>query len=403
MNLNKINLSININQLQSTQMEPTNTPTENIPAPLPNQISTTYTEFDVTRLACTPAEQKMIPGTGPGTDKPPGFYYQIPLMYNFGTPDVRILNEFLIEGCEMETKYGIQTKPNQQGTGLDHTIVCRFDVGNLEHNQFMSTINSIHGGCCHIIYAMRGAVKIYDFNASSPGGLFKNPVFRPRDEVTGEYIQGRAPSIYFKLFCRGQAPYEEKTLFTAPDGKPTRWELLRHVEMKFIPLIRVKRLYCGGGKASLQMEVASAVITKIAPRNTTTLQMNTIHRLQQSRPELSDTVAAQLARLSTERQEGLSNTTTTDQQNEDTQPTFSGITPTGGRNLTHSVQNNSNPNMNGSLPNMNGSLPNIPALNMQPNMQDFTGAAPVRSVIPAVNVLNNQTPSPGTKSVIQFN
>ena len=371
----------------------------------------TYTDFAVTRLSCTPSEQKTIPGTGPQAVPPsaPQYYYQVPLMYNFGTPEVRILTEFLFEGCEMDTQFGIQSKAGQSGR-MEHSVMCRFDVNNPEHNRFIESIGQIHAGCAYILQQMKGAVKLYNFNAQTPQmaeatGL-KNPVYRARDEVTGDVIQGRAPSMFLKLFSRGKAPMVEQTLFTDLNGKTIPWALMENVEMKFIPLLHVKRIYVGGGKASIQMEVVSAIVTSIRARGTATRQLGTAARLLENRPELADLVAGQLAKLTTDRQDqmlgGLIPQTTDTNATGENQPTFAGITPTG-RQPAQPVQGNYQQMATitaTQIPTNTTTLPNIPALGAtQPTMQDFTATAPIRApVIPAVVVPNaaQRTPSPGT-------
>lgn len=378
-----------------------NTPTQP-EATQPNQVNqdySTYIDFTVTRLSCTTSEQKTIPGTGPQATppSPPQYYYQIPLMYNFGTDENRHLKEFFFEGCELNTQFGIQSKPGQSGR-IEHSVMCRFDSNNQEHNNFIEAVGQIHAGCAYILSQMKGSVKLYNFNASSPQmaeatGL-KNPIYRARDEVTGEVIQGRSPSMFLKLFSRGKPPLIEQTLFTGLDGKPIPWALMKGVEMKFIPLIHVKRIYVGGGKASIQMEVISAVVTSIRARNTTSLQIGTIQRLQHARPELADSVAAQLAKLTIDRQDHMLDSAVPPSPEQNTvtdQPTYAGITPTGQRQMANSVQSGTQP--------VPSTLPNIPALGGNPTMQDFTANAPIRApVIPAVTVPNaaQKTPSPGT-------
>lgn len=351
------------------QIEP-NQPNQNEPnQPIPTLV--TYANFTITRLTCTSAESKIVPGTGPNAVPPsnPQSYSIIPLMYNFGELDDRKLSDLLYEGCEMESPYGIQIKEGQSGR-KEQSIMCKFDVNDAENLRFIESVNQLHIGCAYILHSMKGTVKLPMFNNSTPEmaeatGL-KNPVFRPRDPTTSEIIQGRSPSMYLKLFNRGKPPMVEQTLFTGLDGKPIPWALLQGVEMKFIPLILVKRIYIGGGKGSIQMEVQSAIVTFIRARNTSTRQTETIQRLQQSRPALQDAVSAQLAKLTIDRQEQMLGNMTPQQQSlgsSEAQPTYAGIAPTGQRP---------------------GTLPSIPPLGgPQPTMQDLTSMAPTRSpVIP---------------------
>jgi len=289
-------------------------------------------------------------------------------MYNFGDGERKVLRDFVIEGPEMTSSQGIITKDGQSGK-KEYSIMCKFDQSNQTNAEFIETINKVHGGVAFILKQLKGAVKLYNFNADMPEATgLKNPVYRARDEVTGEPIQGRAPSMFLKLFSRGKPPMVEQTLFTDIMGKPIPWTLIQGVDVSFIPCIHVKRIYIGGGKASIQMEVLSAVVTSIRARNTTTKQTTTLRRLQDERPELADTVSAQLAKLSLDRQEQLlaqpATTTQTTQgtaTSQVTQPTFAGITP------------QRQPNHNDTTM-TTGNIPNIPT-----NMGDFTAGAPMRT------------------------
>jgi hypothetical protein len=358
------------------QIEPTQSAEPNQPIP----TYTTYVDCTVSRLTCTSAEQKTVP-TAPNAppSTTPQTYYIIPLMYNFASTleADRKLNDFLYEGCEMDSPYGIQTNEGQSGR-KEYSVMCKFDLSDAENVRFIESTNEIHRGCAFILHSMKGVVKLPHFNASTPEMIeatgLKNPIFRPRDPTTSEIVQGRAPSMYLKLFSRGKPPMVEQTLFTGLDGKPIPWALLQGVEMKFIPLILVKRIYIGGGKASIQMEVQSAIVTFIRARNTSTRQTTTIQRLQQARPALQDTVSAQLAKLTLDRQEqmlGSMQPQQPAQSSSESQPTYAGITSTG-----------QHP----------GTLPSIPPLGgPQPSMQELTSSAPTRSpVIPMAGVPQGQ-------------
>lgn len=355
----------------TTELTQTTQPTQNQSTEIPSFVQ--FNDYTNLKLSCTPAEQKTIPGTGPNAKppSPPSYYYQIPLMYNFGTDAHKVLNDFLLEGPEFETGSGITSKPGQSGR-LDNSIMIKFDLNNPDHIRFVEINGQIHAGCAWILQQMKGQVKLPHFKAEDPEATgLKNPIYYPRDELSGEIIQGRAPSMFFKLFTRGKAPQIDQTLFTDVNGKPIPWSLLSGVEMKFIPLLHIKRLYIGGGKASIQMEMVSAIVTSIRSRNSTTRQLATIQRLHAERPELSDMVSAQLAKLSSERQEALlgpsvmSMSDHSDPNDSGNQPTFAGI-------LGPSASSPS-------------SIPSIPGAAIT-SIQDFTAGAPPR--IPTTMQLN---------------
>ena len=357
-------------------------------APTATPTYVVYNEYTNGKLSCSPPEKKTVPGTGPSA-KPPSpeqNYFNIPLLYNFASDGSKSYGELQLEGCEMTTALGLRSQANAQTGRVEHSMMTRFDMNNPEQARFLQVIDEIHAGSAYIVQQYKVAVKMPRFNAEMAQDTgFKHPVYRPLDEVTGQPSEGRQPSMFFKLFQRGKAPFCEQTMFTDVQGKVIPWTLLQNVEMRFIPLLHFKRVYVGGGKISLQIEMLSAIVTSIKGRGTTTNQMSTISRLQQARPELVDSVAAQLAKLTSDRQDQLlagSVTSTTNPQEaveqQQAQPTFSGIVP-----------NRSGPNTPGApstaqLP-PPGALPNIGAIpaigGAMPSIGDFTGQAPTRPTI----------------------
>jgi len=281
----------------------------------------TYLDYTNARLcSATPETKKTKDQNGMEI-----VYYQIPFMYNYGSHEKRVLNEFLIEGCEMYSKDGIITKPNARG-GNDYSILVKFDNANDDHCKFVEAMKAIHFGTAHILNACKGQVKLYNFtpNMAEATGL-KSPIYIARDEMTGEIIQGKAASMFLKLFSRGKPPMVEQTLFTDPSEEKIPWHLLNTVEMKFIPLIHVKRIYIGGGKASIQMEIISAIVTNITPKNTTTKQLSTINKLNASNPNIKDIVGGQIAKLKLERQDQLVSTNPAPVTTNAPESTFIGI------------------------------------------------------------------------------
>lgn len=308
-----------------------------------------YDEYTNKRLASTPAEKKTVPGTGPSANPPSAEanYYNVPIMYNYGTEDNKILDDFFLEGPALTSNGGIQIKPTQKG-GEEYSIMVRLDANDVAHNRFIQCVNDLHWGASHVLATMKGTVKLHNFNHSTPQMCeatgFKNPIYRARDEVTGEPIAGRSPSMFMKLFKRGKPPMEERTLFTGIDGKNIPWPLLTGVDLKFQPLLHVKRIYVGGGKASLQMEMVSAIVLGVKARNSTTRQTATIDKYAQESPEMVDALSAQVASLMSSRQDMMLGATVPTLAGAATTPaaagtpaeaTFSGITPTGtGNNVS---------------------------------------------------------------------
>jgi hypothetical protein len=347
-----------------------------------NATFVTYENFDRTRMSNTAAEKKQIPGTGEGTDKAAAYYNQVPLLYNYGTKENPRLTDFQFEGCEVTTKRGIQTSKGQSGRD-EHSIAVTFNTSDPEQLKLIAAMTEVHAGSAQILQNVRGAVGMPHFQAAlAEAANYKNPVYYPRDKMSGELIPGRAPSMFFKLFSRGTAPFVQQTLFTGLDGKPIPWTMLRNVEMTFIPLLHFKKIYVGGGKASLQFEMVSAVVTSIKACGSSTSQEDTIKRVLQKNPELLEKVASQLALLMSSRQDQLLCATEpapsfVAPEEHHNQPTFAGILTQNNHKVPVPPVQNSPPSQ--------GVIPSIPGLSaVPPSMESFTAEAPVRTLnIPA--------------------
>jgi len=144
---------------------------------------------------------------------------------------------------------------------------------------------------------------MHDFDPLKPGGVFKNPVYWHRDEVSGEKIKGKNPNIWVKL----RNYRTNKTLFTDLNGQVIDWKLLTDVNITMLPLLHFEKIYVGA-KASIQVYLASAIILKIVPINTESRQVSTMEKLRTKYGNLQDQVESQLAELRMSRQDSLNTT-----------------------------------------------------------------------------------------------
>ncbi len=361
------------------QETPQTTQTETIVLEEMTNKYATFDDYTSSRLSISPPQSKTI--TAPnGTVS--GTYYIVPLTYNYGSSHTKLVSPFKLEGCELESRQGIIEKPKTKGDGYDYSIFVGFKPNNPDHSKFLSTLDSLYKEVATLLHGVKVKVNLQYFNKNAPEGMLKYPVYKPWDKDTGEPSADKPPSTYLKLFKRGTPPKLWQTKFFTANGDPIDWDLLKSVVIKFIPLINVKHIYVGGGKASIQMDVESAIVTEISPMKQMALQNNTMQKLLSERPGLADTVEAQLAKLRAERQDQLlSNTQTENTQTEnkdnsentnDTIPTFAGIKPT---ESMISIPG---------IPTVGSSGVNLPTM---PSMSDFTVSAPL-------NIPQNN-PSPG--------
>jgi hypothetical protein len=297
-------------------------------------------------------------------------YNEIKLHYNYGTPEEPIISDLFFElpavnatGIRMkeEDKTGKNGPYKKQNFSIMAKLELTDPKTRAEIQNAIDKIDEVHAKSCQLLAKCKGKVKMHDFDAQRPGGMFKNPIYWPRDEVTGEKVPGKSPSMWLKL-RNGKT---NKTLFTDLNGHIVDWKLLTNVDVTLVPLLHFEKIYIGS-KASLQVHLASAIILKIAAAGTQSRQVSTMDRLKEKYGVgMADTLEAELAELRMARQEVLAAAPAKE----------FGTTDYG---TMHSV-----------VPTPVGSVnPSVPQVPEQASLQDFLSAAP-----PMPTVLKIGTPS----------
>jgi len=289
-----------LNQVQ-TQAQPQFQPTQDNEKPkldyyYPNFVGTSVSGVD-------PKEKSFETSNGKVQ------YKEIPIQYNYGTPESPIIDSLFFELPEVSSFGGIvekrESKPGlKEGDPAymkeSYSMMFSFNLQDQECAACLKKFDEMHKGTCYALAKHKGRVGMPSFNPEFPGEIYKHPIYYKIDPVTCERVAGKNPSLWVKL----NSYKNNKTLFTDLEENIIDWSLLKDVEVKMIPLLHVEKIYIGGGKASLQIKLVSAVITDIAPINTKTKQTATIDRLKQ-RKGLAENVAAQLASMRMERQDAL--------------------------------------------------------------------------------------------------
>lgn len=274
--------------------------------------------FEPPKEKDVPIKPGMAPGSG-------GKYKEINLQYNYGDatkPESARVSDFLMEWPELYSSSGLVEKPGLSGKN-EFTLMSNLPAAG-DTGVVAQKMKDVHAGCAAILNQFKGAVGLPLFNATMAEATgFKCPISYMRDKVSGELLQGRDPSVFLKCFKRGPV----KTLFHRPiikvdpktrepiidptTGKPAidyqeiDWNIVKGAEMRYIPLIHIKKIYIGGGKASLQMEVVSAIVTYLVARGSNSKQTATLKNLVEKDPKLLDNLEEQIAKLMALRQDLL--------------------------------------------------------------------------------------------------
>lgn len=351
-------------------------------------------------------------------------YNDIPLNYNYGTEDNRIIEEFYLEGPVVECR-GILTKEEaKSGTKgrpdyikVTNSMMFIFNLQDPDCVAFIKRNSDVHSGCCHILSANGGKVGLFDFDPTRPGGMFKNPMYFKRDTVTGQIVEGRNPSMFAQLNNYNT----NKTLFTDPMGNIIDWKILKDVELKLIPLFHYEKIYvASSGKSSMKVKLVSAIIVDLKRINSETKQgaSSTLEKYLNANQGLGDMVTSQIAQLTMESQDALdqvpiptngtarlpsdSQMHNMSQQDASSLNDFLGGAP--GMNQGFQ-QAQANQQMQNQGPNQAQAPPvqsfSVPAQNVKPNIQSNFGAPLTNTSQPNLNIPNGSIKPPVQLHVTQ--
>jgi hypothetical protein len=278
------------------------------------------------------------------------FDYEYPVFNPDGTPMIgpdgkqciRIA-PLMIEGCPVTCKGGVQSKKNPNGKKMDHQMSWYYDLTKPEDRAFCgrdvdtrSMLNQINrlglfeAGGAELLAALEegeakmscmervhlAALKLVQGSAREHQSitgelneltkLVSRPVtWKNAEDEKGAVIPGKNPIHYAKLLCSGTS----KTLFTLPAADIRKSEILdwnpdpevpsmlRGVTVSFIPVWRISNVtILTTGKASIHMELQSAVITNIEKQTIESTQAATSATLARD-TSLMDNLQKQIASL----------------------------------------------------------------------------------------------------------
>nr|QBK91577.1 MAG: hypothetical protein LCPAC302_01970 [Pithovirus LCPAC302] len=279
-----------------------------------HEIDYSYEHFDGNKLEVIKPKPKSFESQNGKVS-----YNEIPLQYNYGSPTSPIVDSCLVElpivtsfgwKCEEKT-YAPRNETDMPYVKRSYSIMLSFDLQDKECLSCLDKMEELHKSTARQLAKYKGDVGMHHFNPEHPeSGSFKNPVYWKMEidktSNTFERVKGVNPSMWVKM----NNWKNNKTLFTDLNENPIDWSLLTNVELKMVPLIHFEKIYIGGGKASLQVKLVSAVVVDIIPINTRTKQTRTLDRLRKKHGDLADKVASQLAQLRMDKQDVLDTNTT---------------------------------------------------------------------------------------------
>lgn len=241
-----------------------------------------WKDFDPSRLSLDKPQNKTFDGTKNGGTK--GSYAIAKLVYSYPTPNGGFVKDDLyFEQCPINVSGLLEPQEGATNT-KDVQIKAVYDISDADVNKFLNVMDAFYKRLCELIMPLKMDLKVKDFNANTATALFKHPIYRPTDSISGEVDITKKPSQFYKL----RKTFNSMTqFFSLVEKKPLSWDKVKTAEFKCIPLIVYDRLYAGGnGKISLQSYVSSAVVLPgIRQIGTTNRQANTIDNIKQHNPD----------------------------------------------------------------------------------------------------------------------
>jgi hypothetical protein len=254
-----------------------------------------WNEFDPSRLIGGPIKsgesQPKPDPNDPKKTKTVKFQYTIPEyeydVVNKTTNEVtKCIGPLRIQLCPITSNRGLNTKIGMSGYEKT-SIFCKLDMSDPNVRSMCSMGEEAHdlpdgmwkkfyGWCSDYLWDNKSNIEIVKALPQKPlmAAIFGFPLsFKMTDEGK---ISNNNPTRYFEVKSFGKVGSSDHSgaVFTVPKvigtvaGKPVYekldWNLLSNVKMKFIPMVKFKRIYIGT-KASMQMYIDSAVVLDLKP------------------------------------------------------------------------------------------------------------------------------------------
>lgn len=202
-------------------------------------------------------------------------------------------NDVRVECCKMTTTRGLLFQKNDNGR-MDYSIQSKFSPKNPDHVTFLEKFQGIYEKSVDAVFVHRKTVKVTLFNKTMPEATgFKNPIYRPKDEITDEILTDKDASMFLKPFCFSPT---FKTNFLDLKGNELDWNLLKDVQFDYVPVLKLKHIHIGS-KISMQMNICSAYITDIRPMEQYVLQKESLLEYNTNNKDAAAALEAKIAEL----------------------------------------------------------------------------------------------------------
>ncbi len=251
-----------------------------------------YVEFDPARVSnLSPREKEWKNDTGSGKFK------ELPLMYDYSTPDHKKTDKLYMQYPEVKIPRGIQEKLSQSGGYNEYSVMLVFDMSNPEHVRVIKTLSELYIQIANLIGPIKGALGLPYFNPDTPeaSGL-GSMVYISRDKITSEVLEGKDPTQFYKMY--------KNTVFADLTGKSIDHNILKDAEIVGYPLVCHTHVYIGT-KVTIKSHLQSFIVTGLKKSDGLARQVSTIGRVLEQNPGAQASLESQIAALMGDTQDVL--------------------------------------------------------------------------------------------------
>lgn len=198
--------------------------------------------------------------TNGGKDGGKGNAYKIcKIAYNYGTTDRPLIDAFIVSHTDMVSNRGVvRAEVKENGvTKYIYSISCLLDP--VRHAQELRYYEMLYDYILTQLEKYKGKLGYPQFSKEMLKGMYQNPIYRPVDEQSGEFI-GTNKYHVFKL-----GKYDSnQTVFKLANGVDIPKEKFMGNTLTMTIDTKLTHEYIGGGKIYDQEHMTSVIVTHMS-------------------------------------------------------------------------------------------------------------------------------------------
>jgi len=188
--------------------------------------------------------------------------------------------------------YGIK-KMEREGR-IDYSLLLVFPLSDPKVKSFVDNWNSVTYETIKTrVFENKAKLGIPTAKLETIDVHFKNQMYVPIDQLTGDIIEDRDPLMYVRLLNFDKL----KSRFYGLDGKQINWDKLYDVEITHAPIIQLRQVFFGTQKV-IRIQMDETIIKSIKTRkDAESSQKDLARRVLEEDPDALKVLSEQISSL----------------------------------------------------------------------------------------------------------